>query len=65
MTKFHGGESPILVKDDKGKPLQFTNKAEGISVIDSGRAIVVNDDDRCTMGRKPHQAIYFLIEFTK
>ena len=64
MTKFYGRERPRLVKDQRGKPVKFTHKAEGISVIDNNRVIVINDDDRVTNGRKPYQAVYYLLEFT-
>jgi hypothetical protein len=65
LADFHARNAPKLAVNEMGKPLQFDHKAEGLSVIDKNRVMVIHDDDRFAQGRKPNQAVYSLIEFIK
>jgi hypothetical protein len=59
------GGQPTIVLDDKGNPLHFDNKAEGIAIIDARHVLIIHDDDRVTGGkhnRQPHQAVYTVVE---
>lgn len=65
LEDFFAKRDPSLVVNNRGEALKFFHKAEGISVIDENRVIVVYDDDRVVIDREPNQANYSLIEFTK
>ena len=65
LADFHARKAPRLVRNDTGKPFQFDHKAEGLAAIEKSRVVVVHDDDRFALGRKPNQAVFSLIEITK
>ena len=60
-----GAQAPKLVVNDMGRPFHFDHKAEGLSVIDKSHVIVIHSDSRIAEGKKPNQALFSLIEFTK
>lgn len=39
-------QPPMLVNGPDGKPLAFTHKAEGLTVLDADHILVIDDDDR-------------------
>ncbi|MBI5107973.1 MAG: hypothetical protein HZA62_04430 [Rhodocyclales bacterium] len=62
------GRPPTIVRDAKGIPLHFDNKAEGLAIIDAGHLLIIHDDDRVTGGkhdRRPHQAVYSVVEISE
>ncbi|MBM3110477.1 hypothetical protein H8F21_19150 [Pseudomonas sp. P66] len=63
---------PQAVRLKDGSPLQFTNKPEGIEVLDNSHVLVVHDDDRVRMknpdtgvARQPHEFAYSVITFSR
>lgn len=46
MEAFARGEAPSLVEDERGGPLVFEHKAEGLAVLDRERLFVAYDNDR-------------------
>ena len=58
-------KEPILVLNERGRPLEFAHKPEGITMIDRKRVFVIHDDDKVKVkDREPNQAAYSLLEFT-
>jgi hypothetical protein len=67
LADLDSGGLPKIVRDGKGNPLHFDNKAEGIAVIDARHLLIIHDDDRVTGGkhqRQPHQAVYSVVEIS-
>ncbi len=67
LADLDSGGLPTIVRDGKGNPLHFDNKAEGIAVIDAHHLLIIHDDDRVTGGkhqRQPHQAVYSVVEIS-
>lgn len=46
LEDFAAGSAPRLVDDERGQPLVFEHKAEGLSVIDETHLFVAYDNDR-------------------
>lgn len=61
-------KKPNLVFDESGRPLNFYNKAEGISYLGDGYMIIIHDDDRVLkyrdekLHRKPNEAFFHIIK---
>jgi hypothetical protein len=63
------GNRPTAVRDASGKPLHFTHKAEGITVVNSTTLLVICDDDRYLaplennpdLIRQPNQSVYYIL----
>ena len=67
--------APMLAMKDASLPLLFAHKAEGVTVLDSHRVLIIHDDDR-VVGRKhvenpetqffrqANQAAYTIVELS-
>ncbi|MES1926854.1 hypothetical protein [Salinisphaera sp. T31B1] len=69
LADFHAGLDPELVMAEDGSVFEFTNKAEGVAVLDDNRLFVVYDPDRVKAladehprdRREAHEAPYTLL----
>ena len=72
MEGLRAGRPPVLVLKNKGSPLLFAHKPEGLAVLGDNLVLVVHDDDRVLgrnvvsnpevwFSRRAHQAVYTLI----
>ena len=68
--------APTLVMKNTSDPLLFAHKAEGVTVLDADRILVIHDDDRVLgrerientetqFNRQANQAAYTIIEFVQ
>ena len=67
LDELFQSKPPTVFLDTQGNIFDFNHKAEGISVIDSKRAIVIHDDDKDLYfeneKRRPNEAFYSIIEY--
>lgn len=69
LADFLAGRDPELVQAEDGSPFEFTNKAEGVAVLDDSRLFVVYDPDRALAlddehsrdAREPHEAPFTVL----